>query len=220
MSDVLQELRKAVLEGEDESAEKLARQALKDGIKPFTIVSEGIVSGVHEAGERWKKNEYFTPDMIMATEAFRTAMEVVEPKLTSEETGVGGRVVIGTVAGDMHDLGKRIVIAMLRSAGFKVTDLGEDVSATTFVEKVRELEPDILGLGCYMTTTMPEMKLVIGDLKANKLPGNVKVMIGGVPTSQEFADEIGADAWGQDALDAVEKAERLMQAKRLDCNDK
>ncbi|MFC1934040.1 B12-binding domain-containing protein [Chloroflexota bacterium] len=213
MSDILQELRKAVLEGEDESAKELAQQALKEGVKPLTIVNEGIVSGVHEAGERWKKNEYFTPDVIMATEAFRVAMEVVEPKLTSQEAGAAGNVVIGTVAGDMHDLGKMIVIAMLRSAGFNVTDLGEDISATTFVDKVRELSPDILGMGCYMTTTMPEIRGVIGGLKAKKLRGNVKVMIGGVPTSQEFADEIGADAWGRDALDAVEKAERLMGVK-------
>jgi methanogenic corrinoid protein MtbC1 len=126
------------------------------------------------------------------------------------ETDASKRLVIGTVSGDMHNLGKTIVIAMLRGAGFSVSDLGEDVPVSVFVEKVRELKPHILGLGCYMTTTMPEMRQVIQSLRDNGLRENVKVLVGGVPTSQSFSDEIGADGWGKDALDAVEKAEHLI----------
>jgi len=115
------------------------------------------------------------------------------------------------VAGDMHTLGKIIVIVMLRSAGFEVIDVGEDVSIATFIEKVKELKPNILGLGCYMTTTMLDMKDIIKKLQENGLRNSVKVMVGGVPTSQEFSDEIGADAWGKDAVDAAEKAKKLME---------
>ena len=119
---------------------------------------------------------------------------------------------MGVVAGDMHDLGKSIVIAMLTGAGFEVIDLGVDVPTETFIEKISELKPDIMGVGCYMTTTMLELKAMITFLEDNGLRDRVKIMIGGVPTTQEFADEIGADAWGKDALDAVDKAKKLMGA--------
>ena len=146
----------------------------------------------------------------MSTEAFRIAMEVIEPHLSAGQIGSAGKVLIGTVAGDMHNLGKKIVIDMLRCANFNVTDLGEDVPAATFIDRVKESKPDILGLGCYMTTTMPEMTNIITGLKHGGLRDNVKVIVGGVPISQEFADEIGADAWGKDAFDAVEKARQLL----------
>jgi 5-methyltetrahydrofolate--homocysteine methyltransferase len=146
----------------------------------------------------------------MSTEAFRIAMEVIEPHLSAGQIGSSGKVLIGTVAGDMHNLGKKIVIDILRCANFTVTDLGEDVSMKTFLDKIKETRPDILGLGCYMTTTMPEMKNIITELKKTGLRESVKVIIGGVPISQEFADEIGADAWGKDAFDAVDKARQLV----------
>ena len=140
-------------------------------------------------------------------------MEVVRPRL-AEGAGQGiGRIVLGVVAGDMHDLGKTIVTAMLSGAGFEVVDLGVDVPAQTFIDRAKELAPDIVGVGAYMTTTMLLMKEVIEGLSANGLRDRVKVMVGGVPTSQEFADEIGADAWGKDALDAVDKARQLMEEK-------
>ena len=209
MSDILQALKKAVLDGEDEAALSLVQAALREGCQPVTLVSEAIVPGIQEAGERWKANRYFQSDVIMSAEAFRVAMGVVEPLLTSPGAGTARKVAIGTVAGDMHNLGKTIVIAMLRGAGFRVTDLGEDVSVPAFLDAVKNLEPDILGLGCYMTTTMLGMTEVMRGLKDRGLRGRVKVMIGGVPTSQEFADEIGADGWGRDALDAVDKAMKL-----------
>lgn len=216
MFETLKKLKKAVVEGEDDLALSLAQQSLEEGAQPLAIVNEAIVAGIQEAGELWKKSEYFLSDMIMSAEAFRVAMEVVEPNIAAGETSTAGKLVIGTVAGDMHDLGKMMVIAMLRGAGFHVIDLGEDVPTETFIDKVKELKPDILGLGCYMTTTMVEMGTVIKHLEENGLRGSVKVMIGGVPTSQEYANESGADAWGKDALDAVEKAQRLMDGGKLE----
>lgn len=209
--NTLKELENAILEGEDDLAQSLAQKAIEEKIQPLNIVNEGIIPGIEEAGVLWKKNEYFLPDVVMSAEAFKMAMKVIEPHLSTGEFGATGKVVIGTVAGDMHTLGKIIVIVMLRSAGFEVIDLGEDVSIATFIEKVKELKPNILGLGCYMTTTMLDMKDIIKKLQENGLRNSVKVMVGGVPTSQEFADEIGADAWGKDAVDAAEKAKKLME---------
>jgi methanogenic corrinoid protein MtbC1 len=210
MSDLLQDLKKAVVEGDDEQALNLVQSALQQGIHPVDLVNQAIMPGIQEAGEMWKKNLYFQSDVIMSAEAFRVAMGVVEPLLTAAESVGSKKIAIGTVAGDMHNLGKIIVIAMLRGAGFKVTDLGEDVPLNTFINTVKMQKPDILGLGCYMTTTMLEMKEVLKNLNDSGLRGEVKVIIGGVPTSQEFADEIGADGWGKDALDAVNKAKNLL----------
>jgi 5-methyltetrahydrofolate--homocysteine methyltransferase len=207
---ILMDLKKAVLEGDEDIAKELAQKALNQGIAPMTIVNQGIVPGIQEAGELWKRNEYFHTDIILCAEAFRLAMEVIEPKLSTGEIGTSGKIIIGTVAGDMHNLGKIMVNATLRGGGFKVIDLGEDVSQDTFIQKVKELSPNILGLGCYMTTTMLEMKDIINRLNKEGLRNKIKVMIGGVPTSQEYADEIGADAWGKDAFDSVEKAKKLM----------
>jgi len=210
MTETLQKLKQAVLEGMDDVAAAAAQQALQEGTKALEIVSAAIVPGIQEAGKLWKENKYFLPDVVMAAEAFGAAMKVVQPNLAGEGAQKIGRVVIGTVAGDMHNLGKGIVIAMLRGAGFEVIDLGVDVPVKTFVDKTAELKPDILGAGCYMSTTMLEMKDIITGLKAAGLRDKVKVMVGGVPTSQEFADEVGADGWGKDALEAVARARALV----------
>ncbi len=188
----------------------LSQKALEAGAQPAAIISNALVPGIQEAGELWNRNVYFWPDIVMSTEAFRVAMEVIEPHLSAGQIGSSGKVLIGTVAGDMHNLGKKIVIDILRCANFNVTDLGEDVPMKTFIDKVKESRPDILGLGCYMTTTMLEMRNIIAELNKSGLRDNVKIMVGGVPISQEFADEIGADAWGKDAFDAVEKARQLV----------
>lgn len=206
----LNELKKAVLEGYDDIAKEVANKAINMGIEPIDIVNQGIVPGIEEAGKLWKKNEYFQSDIILSAEAFRIAMEIVEPKLKAEDKKKIGTIIIGTVKGDMHNLGKIMTNATLRSSGFEVIDLGEDVSSELFIKKVKELKPDILGLGCYMTTTMGEMSKIIDALKSEGLRDEIKVLIGGVPTTQEFADEIGADGWGKDAFDAIDKAKQLI----------
>jgi methanogenic corrinoid protein MtbC1 len=210
MSETLNELRQAILEGDDDIAGSLTRRALVENIPPINIVNQAIVAGIQEAGELWKNNEYFLSDVIMCVEAFQVGMEILKPHLALDKNSTFGRYVIGTVAGDMHNLGKLIVVALLQSAGFDVIDLGEDVPTETFIDKVKELKPNILGLGCYMTTTMREMKNVIDSLTACGIRDDIKIMIGGIPTSQTFADEIGADGWGSDALNAVTIAKQLV----------
>ncbi len=210
MFETLNDLRQAVLEGDDDAAVSLTNRAIVENIPPIDIVNLAIVAGIQEAGDLWKNNEYFLSDMIMCVEAFQGGMEILEPHLAKDQSSTLGRYVIGTVAGDMHNLGKLIVVALLKSAGFEVIDLGEDVSTETFIDKVKELKPNILGLGCYMTTTMREMKIVIDNLSACGIRDDIKVMIGGIPTSQTYADDIGADGWGSDALKTVTIAKQLV----------
>lgn len=204
---------KAVTEGEDVEAGRLVEQALEAGLAPLDILQKGVVHGIARAGELWKANEYFLPDVILAADAFKAAMQPLEPRLKEGTDGRrGGKFVIGVVEGDMHDLGKSLVGAMLTSAGFEVIDLGIDVPAGRFIDAVKTHQPDIVGMGAYMTTTMLQMRNIISELEAQGLRKSLKVMVGGVPTSQEFADEVGADAWGKDALDSMQKALKLIGA--------
>jgi corrinoid protein of di/trimethylamine methyltransferase len=210
VEELYQQISRAVMEGEDEEAVLRVREALEGGMPPRDILQLGVVDGIDETGKRWKSNEYFLPDVILATDAFNAAMAAVTPHLgEGDHLAKGKRIVVGAVRGDVHDLGKSLVIAMWTSAGFEVIDLGIDVAQQSFVEAAQQHRPDIVGLGAYMTTTMLQMKDVISELERQGLRRDLKVMIGGVPTSQEFADEIGADAWGKDALDALYKALEL-----------
>ena len=214
MSEKYGEILKAVVEGEDAKATKLVEEALAEGLPALEILNQGVVAGITKTGELWKANKYFLPDVILSADAFKAAMIPLEPRL---KQGAGGKqankFVIGVVQGDMHDLGKSLVIAMLQSAGFEVIDLGIDVPKEKFIEAVRKYKPAILGMGAYMSTTMLEMKDVIAELKKQGLREGLKVMVGGVPTSQEFAEEVGADGWGKDAMVTMEKALELVGGK-------
>jgi corrinoid protein of di/trimethylamine methyltransferase len=210
MSDTLEKLKVAVVQGDDVEAAAAAKQALADGTPALQVVNKAVVPGIQEAGRLWKENQYFLPDVVLSAEAFNAAMAVLEPHVAGGQTRSTGKVLIGTVAGDMHNLGKAIVAAMLRGAGFEVVDLGVDVCTAEFLDKAAEWKPDILGLGCYMTTTMLIIKDIIKQCQEKGLRGTMKIMVGGVPTSQAFADEVGADAWGKDALDSVSKALQLV----------
>ena len=204
-------IREAIVGGEDTDAARLVKEALAADLPPLDILQNGAVAGITKTGELWKANEYFLPDVILSADAFKAAMEPLEPRLREDGAGLQEKkLVIGVVEGDMHDLGKSLVIAMVSSAGFEVIDLGIDVPVEKFIQAVKEHRPDIVGLGAYMTTTMLGMKEVIAGLESQGLRGEVKVLVGGVPTSQEFADEVGADAWGKDALDAMQKALSLV----------
>lgn len=200
----------AVIEGEDEEAARRVAGALEAGLPPLEIMERGIVHGIRTLGELWKANEVFLPEVILAADAFKAAFSIVKPRLEEGQSlSKGKRIVIGVVQGDVHDLGKNIVIAMWTSAGFEVIDLGINVSTQQFIEAAREHQPAIIGLGAYMTTTMLHMRDVIAELEKQGLRHRLKVIVGGVPTSQKFADEIGADSWGKDALDALYKAIEL-----------
>lgn len=210
MRELLAEIRDAIVRGEDDRAAELTRKALKAAIEPEVVLELAIIEAIKTAGKLWDESEfYFVPDVIQAAQAFRAAVDVCSPAL-KRRRAPGGRIVIATVEGDVHDLGKGIVAAFLTGAGFEVHDLGVDVPAGTIVEKVRELRPDVLGLGAYMTTTMLEMEHVVRELKQAGLRDDIRVLIGGVPTSQKFCDQVGADAWGKDAADALAKAEALL----------
>lgn len=211
MQEKLEAIRSAIVEGEDEQAARLVEEALSAGLPALEILNSGVIAGIEETGERWKANEFFLPEVILAADAFKAAMVPLEPRLKEAEGEKTARkYVIGVVEGDMHDLGKSLVIAMLQSAGFEVIDLGIDVPIDSFISAVKEHRPAILGLGAYMSTTMLRMQGIIDELERQGLRSDLKIMVGGVPTSQEFSDGIGADAWGKDAIVAREKALELM----------
>ncbi len=207
----LQAMSEAVERGDMQAAVETVRQALEEGVSPETILNEGLIAGMTRLGVRFRKGEVFIPEVLIAARAMNAAMEVLEPKLV--ETGVEprGKVVIGTVKQDLHDIGKNLVAMMLKGGGFQVTDLGVDVPPERFVEAVKENRPQIVALSALLTTTMPNMKEVVEALKAAGL-SDVKVMVGGAPVTQEFADQIGADGYAPDAGSAVDLAQRLVGA--------
>ncbi len=204
------DLKRAVLEGEEVMAEELATRALDAGTDPLVVLQQGAVAGIYEAGRLWEQGTYFLPDIILATEAYNVVSRLTEPLLSASDTARKGRVLMGSVEGDAHEIGKNIVIAMLRCASYEVVDLGIDVTALVFLEKIKELEPDLLGLGAYMTTTMRRMGEVIEVLKEAGLRDRVKVMVGGAAVTAEFAAHIGADGYGRDAAATVRLADGLM----------
>ncbi len=207
MEDLLVDLKGAIVRGDEERAAELVRRALAADFPPRVVLDQGVVAAIKAAGQLWDENEYyFLPDVILAAQAFRSALAVLGPALRSGSQPSRGRAVIATVEGDVHDLGKKIVIAFLAGAGFEVHDLGEDVPTGKIVAAVSELRPRLLGLGAYMTTTMREIKEVIDALTAAGLRDGLKILVGGVPTTQKFCEEVGADAWGRDAIDALAKA--------------
>jgi len=211
MTGKFKAIRDAVVEGEDEISAHLVKEALAEKLPPLEILNQGVIAGISKTGELWKANDYFLPDVILSADAFKSAMIVLEPALKEGSDGKPShKIVIGVVEGDMHDLGKSLIIALLQSAGFEVIDLGIDVPKDKFIAAVQDYNPAIIGLGAYMSTTMLEMKEIIAELTKQGLRDSVKVMVGGVPTSQEFADEVGADAWGKDAMVAMEKALELV----------
>jgi len=212
MAGIVEGIQQAIVEGDDDIAASQTKKAIDDGVDTLEIFRNAIIPGIEQAGKLWQENVYFMPDVVLSAEAFKAAMKVIEPYLKKVDARYTGKILQGVVAGDMHDLGKSIVIAVFMGAGFEVIDLGVDIPVEVFIEKIKEHQPDILGVGCYMTTTMLGVKELMQALQEHGLRNKVKVMIGGVPTTQQFADEIGADAWGKDALDAAIKAKQLMEA--------
>lgn len=204
------ELRQAVLEGDEIRAEELAGQALEEGAEPLAVLQKGAVAGIYEAGRLWREGTYFLPDIILTTEAYNVVSALTEPLLQASDVSRKGKVLIGSVEGDAHEIGKNIVIALLRCASYEVIDLGIDVKTDLFLKKVKELEPDLLGLGAYMTTTMRRMGEIVEALKEAGLRDGLKVMVGGAAVTAGFAESIGADGYGKDAADAVRLADEWM----------
>ncbi|MGC8896025.1 MAG: cobalamin B12-binding domain-containing protein [Candidatus Bathyarchaeia archaeon] len=211
--NVIEKLKLAVLDYNIEEAASTAKEVIKMGIDPLKAIEEGLAQGIREVGNKFANGEVFLPELIMAAETMKKALEILEPELKKKkkERKTLGKVLLGTVAGDIHSIGKTIVASMLSANGFEIYDIGEDVPAEKFVEKVKELKPDILGLSALLTTTLPEQKVVIETLKKEGLRDKVKVIVGGAPTSREWAKEIGADGYGADATEAVEVVKKLLE---------
>jgi corrinoid protein of di/trimethylamine methyltransferase len=211
MSEILKQLQDIVIMGEPDQARELARQVLEAGVVPLKAIEEALNPGMQIVGERFENGDYFIPDLVMSAEAMKAAMEVFEPELMArqEQRQVLGTVVIGTVEGDIHEIGKSLVATMLGAAGFQVHDLGVDVPVSEFVKQVQETNANVVGLSALLTTTMRNQETVIEALKEAGLRDRVKVVIGGAPTSTEWAETIGADAYAENANEAVAVVKRL-----------
>ena len=209
---VLEQLHESVIIGEPDQAKDLAAQALEAGVAPLTAIEEALNPAKEIVGEKYESAEYFIPDLVMSAEAMKAAMAVFEPELIArqEKRQVLGTVVIGTVEGDIHEIGKSLVATMLSAAGFEVHDLGVDVAASAFVKQVQETGANIVGLSALLTTTMRNQEVVIEALKEAGLRDEVKVVIGGAPASTEWAKTIGADAYAENANEAVEVVKQLL----------
>jgi 5-methyltetrahydrofolate--homocysteine methyltransferase len=201
----------AIINGKAPLAKELTEQALSEGVGPGEILNKGLVAGMNVVGVKFKANEFYVPEVLIAARAMKSAMDVLRPVLA--ETGVEpvGRVAIGTVRGDLHDIGKNLVAMMLEGAGFEIIDLGVDVKPEQFIAAVNDRRADVIALSALLTTTMPAMKETIEALKSAGLRDKVNVMIGGAPVTQNYADEIGADGYSPDAASAVDKAKELLK---------
>ena len=214
---VLDRIRRALVELDEEAFLSAVEEALQSGVSARRIVFEAMSKGMEEVGKLFEVGEYFLAEMIIAADMFKKAMSKLQPVLDKEAPSSGtvrGKVVIGTVEGDVHDIGKSLVASMLRAAGFEVVDLGVDVPAERFVEAVEKHRPHILAMSALLTTTMKNMEKVISLLEKRGLRDKVRVIIGGAPTTPEFAEKVGADAWARNAIEAVKKCIEL--SKSLD----
>lgn len=209
-----EQVKNAVIECNKEEAVALARKALEEKLDLNEVIEKGYVPGIEKVGRLWEKGEYFLPELITAAECMKTAMDILQPELVKAqiETKSLGKVVIGTVEGDIHDIGKNLVSSMLAANGFKVVDLGADVKLEAFIEKAQEVNADFICLSALLTTTMLGQKKLIEMLKEKNLYGRFKVMVGGAPVNRQWAEEIGADGYGENAISAVKEAKKLTES--------
>jgi 5-methyltetrahydrofolate--homocysteine methyltransferase len=209
MEAQLKEIYDAILEGERSAARAGVEQALAANIDPLVIL-DAMITSMAEVGRLFEEGEYFVPEMLISARSMQEGMTILKPRLIDADVKPAGVVVAGTVKGDLHDIGKNLVCMMLESAGFQVIDLGSDVTPEKFVNAVQEKSPDIIAMSALLTTTMPNMRLVVDALKTAGLRDKVKVMIGGAPVTDAYALEIGADGYSQDASRAVKLAKSLV----------
>lgn len=209
MSDHLQQIKEAIINGKHEEIEGLVLAAISEGVNIDRFINVAMIAALDVVGQRFTNNEIFIPEMLAAAVSMKKGLNIIKPYLKGEEIRVKGTIIICTVKGDIHDIGKNMVIMMLEGAGFRVHDLGVDISAQDVIKQVKKLKPNILGLSALLTTTMPEMKKIIEALESEGLRKTVKVIVGGAPVDIAFAERIGADGYGKDAAEAVQLARRL-----------
>ncbi len=204
----LKALADSIIKGDQAQALEITKMALSEGTGAKKVLNEGLIAGMDVVGDRFKKNEVYIPEVLIAARAMKTAMEVLEPELVKAGVEPIGRFLIGTVQGDLHDIGKNLVAMMLKGAGFEIVDLGVDISPDAFVEQAKSTGVNLIGMSALLTTTMPSMETTIKALKDARI--DAKIMIGGAPVTQGYADKIGADAYSPDAASAVETAKNLV----------
>ena len=208
----LQALKEAVLKGDAKTSRTITEEAIKAGAEPLTLLKDYLVPAMNEVGRRFECNEFFVPELLLAARAMRASLELIRPILAQRGTEPIGRAVVGTVKGDLHDVGKNLVVSLLEGGGFEVFDLGVNVPPEKFITAVRENHAQIVGLSALLTTTMPSMKITIEAFQAAGLRDKVKILVGGAPVTQRFADEIGADGYGENAPAAVALARKCLGA--------
>lgn len=208
--ELFDQIAQVVENGDEEETKKLVQQALDNQEDPLSIIDGALMKGMGVVGDKFGKGEMFIPEVMIAAQALQAGIEIINPHLQEGQRSYIGKVVIGTVAGDIHDLGKNLVKMMLSANGFEVIDLGVDLPEEKFVEAVEKEKPQILGMSALLTTTMPEMKKVIDTLQEKGLRDQVQVILGGAPVNQEFADKIGADLYAEDALEAVNVLKKVL----------
>lgn len=211
--EILEEMSSFLQKGRAKNVKALVTQALEEGIDPKAILNDGLLSGMMVIGEKFKKNEVFVPEVLVAARAMNAGLAILEPKLIEIGNEPVGKVVIGTVKGDLHDIGKNLVAMMLKGAGLEVTDVGVDVDVDKFISEAENVGADIICMSALLTTTMPNMKAVIDELKARGLRDKYIVMVGGAPVNEAFAEQIGADYYTPDAATAAEVAKQAVLAK-------
>lgn len=208
----LNELYEAILNGKLEQAQEVTRQAIAEGVDPQSIINNYMVKGMEEIGARFEAGKAFVPNLLMSARAMKGSLELPKPLLKGDRSSSAGKVVIGTVKGDLHDIGKNLVASMLEGCGFEVINLGVDVSSEKFIDAARANNADIICMSALLTTTMNYMKEVVAAVEASGLKGKVKTMVGGAPLNNDFAMSIGADGYSSNANDAVALARRLVNA--------
>ena len=207
----LKQLYDSVVSGDAKTTQAITKQALADGVDPLKLVNEYMVPAMDEVGRRFEANEYFVPELLISARAMKSALEIIRPLLTARGDQPLGRVAIGTVKGDLHDIGKNLVGSLLEGGGFEVIDLGVNVTPEKFIATVNEKNANIIAMSALLTTTMPAMKTTIDALKQAGVRGKVKVLIGGAPITQKYADEIGADGYSENAVGAVALAKKAVK---------
>lgn len=210
MSEHLDKIKEAVINGKHAEIESLVQAAIEAKADLDQIINEAMIAAMDIVGRKFAQNEIFIPEMLVAAVTMKKGLDIIKPLLKSDEIKSRGTIIMTTVKGDLHDIGKNLVIMMLQGAGFDVIDLGVDISTEKLVQKVEEIKPDILGLSALLTTTMPEILNVIDALKDKGLRSSVKIMVGGAPLNTAFAEKVGADGYGRDAAEAVELARSLV----------
>ena len=208
--EILARIAENLLLGEEERVGSLTQQAITLGFPPKEILDRGLIAGMNVVGEKFRHHELFLPDVLMSARAMYAGMDVLRPLLIAEGIPLRGKVVIGTVRGDLHDIGKNLVAILLRGAGFEVIDLGNDVAPERFVQAARESGARVIGMSALLTTTMPVMKEVVDLVRAKGLEGKIRTIVGGAPLSEEIAREFGADAYAFDGTSAVDRVQALI----------